>query len=496
MYALGIWDAETSRARPGARPLRHQTALLLGDRWGGPLRLAGTGTRGRKRALARSRSGGGRGLSLLGRGAGAAHPAQVDPRPAGRCHSRRATATRCQVVLENLGRRSRGKDERGPSWRRRRPGAPGERPRPSGLRRADRALPLGGPRFGPDRGARCPRRSRRQWCLRARAAHGADLGRSARHPRRRGARSPATPPRSLGLPHTSCARSTPARSGSSCRGSSRRWISRRSTASTPGWWRDWRRRRVSRSPSPASAATSSSAATARSATSRAGIAGGRASRRLPGLAAVWPAAARQPRAPSARSSPASCATPASFAGAYVLRRALFLPHEVDAAPRAAPASPTPASGRRPYYAPLDAWERLGEATLGEPSHLLDDPWRAVHRLESSIYLRHQLLRDSDWAGMAHGVEIRTPLVDACLRTELERAQLRTARSRGKAALVRSIRPRAPRRALRAPEVGLSAADRGLAGAGRRRRSTPRGQQSRRLALMVLEAFGVSLPGAA
>ena len=38
----------------------------------------------------------------------------------------------------------------------------------------------------------------------------------------------------------------------------------------------------------------------------------------------------------------------------------------------------------------------------------------VTALESGAYLRNQLLRDADWAGMAHGVEIRTPLVDRAL----------------------------------------------------------------------------------
>jgi asparagine synthase (glutamine-hydrolysing) len=33
-------------------------------------------------------------------------------------------------------------------------------------------------------------------------------------------------------------------------------------------------------------------------------------------------------------------------------------------------------------------------------------------LEYGVYLGNCLLRDSDWAGMAHSVEIRTPLVDA------------------------------------------------------------------------------------
>jgi asparagine synthase (glutamine-hydrolysing) len=40
------------------------------------------------------------------------------------------------------------------------------------------------------------------------------------------------------------------------------------------------------------------------------------------------------------------------------------------------------------------------------------------QIESSMYLRNQLLRDSDWASMAHGVELRTPLVDAFLLDKL------------------------------------------------------------------------------
>ena len=32
-------------------------------------------------------------------------------------------------------------------------------------------------------------------------------------------------------------------------------------------------------------------------------------------------------------------------------------------------------------------------------------------MESQIYLRNQLLRDSDWASMYHSIELRTPLVD-------------------------------------------------------------------------------------
>lgn len=35
----------------------------------------------------------------------------------------------------------------------------------------------------------------------------------------------------------------------------------------------------------------------------------------------------------------------------------------------------------------------------------------VCALESAHYMRNQLLRDADWAGMAHGIEIRVPLID-------------------------------------------------------------------------------------
>lgn len=39
------------------------------------------------------------------------------------------------------------------------------------------------------------------------------------------------------------------------------------------------------------------------------------------------------------------------------------------------------------------------------------PGRLISYLEAVGYLRNQLLRDADWASMAHGVELRTPLVD-------------------------------------------------------------------------------------
>ena len=44
---------------------------------------------------------------------------------------------------------------------------------------------------------------------------------------------------------------------------------------------------------------------------------------------------------------------------------------------------------------------------------------ALGQIESTTYMRNQLLRDSDWASMDHSVELRTPLVDAHLLASLQ-----------------------------------------------------------------------------
>jgi asparagine synthase (glutamine-hydrolysing) len=89
----------------------------------------------------------------------------------------------------------------------------------------------------------------------------------------------------------------------------------------------------------------------------------------------------------------------TWAGAYLLRRGLFLPTELVEVmdPEIA----------REGMRRLDPLGRLG-------ANLIPDPGSDVGRicvLESAHYMRNQLLRDADWAGMAHSLEIRVPLVD-------------------------------------------------------------------------------------
>ena len=43
-----------------------------------------------------------------------------------------------------------------------------------------------------------------------------------------------------------------------------------------------------------------------------------------------------------------------------------------------------------------------------------DGFARVAAMEASLYMRNQLLRDADWASMAHSLEVRTPLVDVTL----------------------------------------------------------------------------------
>jgi asparagine synthase (glutamine-hydrolysing) len=218
--------------------------------------------------------------------------------------------------------------------------------------------------------------------------------------------------------------------------------------------------------------------------------------RVPGLAGDWPLLARlaAPRRPKlARLLDSG----RSLAGAYFLRRGLYLPGELELLePAAEGASARPLGGL--YDPVLDAWERLGEGILGRADAILSDPWRAVHRLESAMYLKNQLLRDADWAGMAHGVEIRVPLVDARLRAELEALDFEPARSHGKRELVRRLAPELPAELFSRAKTGfqLPVADwLEPPGDGRAR---PVAEQSRRLAGIVLRAFGVELepgPGA-
>jgi asparagine synthase (glutamine-hydrolysing) len=96
----------------------------------------------------------------------------------------------------------------------------------------------------------------------------------------------------------------------------------------------------------------------------------------------------------------------SYEGAFLLRRGMYMPWEL-------PKVLDPEIVREGWQE-LQTLSRLRQRTAG-----IDGGRLKVACLESSWYMRNQLLRDSDWASMAHSVEMRVPLVDI----ELFRATL-------------------------------------------------------------------------
>jgi asparagine synthase (glutamine-hydrolysing) len=92
----------------------------------------------------------------------------------------------------------------------------------------------------------------------------------------------------------------------------------------------------------------------------------------------------------------------SWAGAYLLRRGLFLPYEL--------VNIIDPDIVREGLRRLKPLRRLSDSIEPDPGSAMG----RVCALESAHYMRNQLLRDADWAGMAHGIEIRVPLVDTSL----------------------------------------------------------------------------------
>jgi asparagine synthase (glutamine-hydrolysing) len=95
----------------------------------------------------------------------------------------------------------------------------------------------------------------------------------------------------------------------------------------------------------------------------------------------------------------------SYGGAYLLRRGLYMPWEL----------PDILDGEmvKEGWSELNLLMRLEETVSGAKKAHLN-----VSTLEMEWYMKNQLLRDSDWAGMAHSLEIRTPFVDVTLFRDL------------------------------------------------------------------------------
>jgi asparagine synthase (glutamine-hydrolysing) len=120
----------------------------------------------------------------------------------------------------------------------------------------------------------------------------------------------------------------------------------------------------------------------------------------------------------------------SYAGAYLVKRGRFLASEL---PTLLGSEIAEEGLRR-----LDLLHLIEQTVTPDPGNA----FARVAALESSLYLRNQLLRDMDWASMAHSLEVRVPLVDAHLLARLAPV-LVTRKERGKQLLASAPRPPLP-----------------------------------------------------
>ena len=129
-----------------------------------------------------------------------------------------------------------------------------------------------------------------------------------------------------------------------------------------------------------------------------------------------------------------------YAGAYLLRRAVFLPWEVEEI----------LGGKG------ETRDRETELMRADDNDTLTRcaPAVKVSALEGTWYMRNQLLRDADWASMTHSVEVRVPLVDWSLWREVAALGL-IAPYRGKRALSATPRRALPNAVLKRGKTGFT-----------------------------------------
>jgi asparagine synthase (glutamine-hydrolysing) len=131
----------------------------------------------------------------------------------------------------------------------------------------------------------------------------------------------------------------------------------------------------------------------------------------------------------------------SYGGAWFLRRGVFMPWELSSVMDRDMAS----QGMAELSIP-DTFDRV-VAPIPEQA-------RKVAALETIFYMGNQLLRDSDWAGMAHSLEIRVPLVDPVLLATILPAILKPG-GLTKRDMAKTPKTRLPESVLNKPKTGFS-----------------------------------------
>jgi len=133
----------------------------------------------------------------------------------------------------------------------------------------------------------------------------------------------------------------------------------------------------------------------------------------------------------------------SYEGAYLLKRGVFLPEEI--------ASILGDDMAEEGLRRLNLIERIRDTITPDPR----TPFARIAAMESALLLRNQLLRDIDWASMAHSLEVRVPLVDAFLLRQIASAVFSTNKRDGKDLLARAPHRPLPRAILTRKKTGFT-----------------------------------------
>ncbi len=132
-----------------------------------------------------------------------------------------------------------------------------------------------------------------------------------------------------------------------------------------------------------------------------------------------------------------------YEGAYFLRRGIFMPWELKGVLKD---ELLHESLKR-----LKLQKLIADTLEPDPK----TPFARVATLESSFYMRNQLLRDADWAGMAHSLEIRTPWVDSELLKALAPLLVSVGSQNRKRFLADSVGNRLPEEVVKRKKTGFS-----------------------------------------
>jgi asparagine synthase (glutamine-hydrolysing) len=141
----------------------------------------------------------------------------------------------------------------------------------------------------------------------------------------------------------------------------------------------------------------------------------------------------------------------NLAGSYLLNRGIFMPWELPAIVE-----------EDRLEEGLKRFDVLEQIKLSIPAVDLDTAssrsqgyYAAIAALESSLYLKNQLLRDMDWTSMAHSVEVRTPLVDFQLLSRICSSLLSRPKHSGKHCLATAPENPLPAISQKRPKTGFT-----------------------------------------